>query len=355
MNTVNKVDFSFIIPVYNAGEKIEKMIETLLMLKYPYYEIIIVNDGSTDDSEKYILKYLSDKIHYYKKENEGVSVARNFGFSKSIGEYILFFDGDDYIDSDNLDKVLKDIKDKAYDLSFFGLIDVFQEKNSESLVENYISDKLYKTKESFLDEFGYLLNQRVLYSPCNKIYKSEIIRNNNIVFKKEYKLGEDILFNLDYFKYLSNVKFYKENIYYYIHYYQSMNTGSSRYYDNHVQILNDVFEGMKQLLILNNKWEENKSEVHGYIIRSITAVLNSLTLSNLSKKEKIDKVNEIYTYDIFNEAISNDFKSGIENKQEVLINKCLNEHKINKLLFVYQMKMMIKKRLYPVFKMLKKV
>lgn len=184
MNTVNKVDFSFIIPVYNAGDKIVKMIESILSLQYPSYEIIVVNDGSTDDSETFILNCKSDKIHYYKKENEGVSIARNFGFEKSCGEYILFFDGDDFIDSKNLDKVLTDIREKAYDLSFFGLVDVFQEKNSESLVENYVNDTVYETKHAFLDSFGYLLNKRVLYSPCNKIYKSEIIRNNNLIFKR---------------------------------------------------------------------------------------------------------------------------------------------------------------------------
>ena len=92
---------SVIVPVYNTEKYIKKCLDSIINQTYSNIEIIIINDGSTDNSELIINEYLKeypDKIKYYKKENGGLSDARNYGVTKATGDYICFVDSDDYID-----------------------------------------------------------------------------------------------------------------------------------------------------------------------------------------------------------------------------------------------------------------
>ncbi len=119
--------YSIIIPVFNAEKYLNKCLDSVLNQTYDNYEVIIINDGSTDKSEKiinqYILKY-KDKIKYFYKENSGVSDTRNFGISKVSGEYFTFVDSDDYVDT-NLLKVINQYND--FDILSFNLVEVNQD------------------------------------------------------------------------------------------------------------------------------------------------------------------------------------------------------------------------------------
>ncbi len=104
--------FSIVIPVYNVEKYIEKCLNSIYSQSYNNYEVIIVNDGSKDNSDVVIKKFIKEKQNFslYKKENGGLSDARNFGVTKSSGDYIVFLDGDDYIEPDlllNLNEVIK--------------------------------------------------------------------------------------------------------------------------------------------------------------------------------------------------------------------------------------------------------
>lgn len=90
---------SIIIPVYNSEKTIERCLDSIINQPYQDYEIIIINDGSKDNSEKIILEYKKNnsKIKYFLKENSGVADTRNFGIEKAAGDYIIFIDSDDYI------------------------------------------------------------------------------------------------------------------------------------------------------------------------------------------------------------------------------------------------------------------
>ena len=111
---------SIIITAYNAEKTIEKCISSILENDYNNYEIIIVNDGSTDKTEQIVELFASDKIKYFSKPNTGVADSRNYGIEKAKGEYITFIDSDDYVKNDyfeNLDEYIKEgieiIKRKA--------------------------------------------------------------------------------------------------------------------------------------------------------------------------------------------------------------------------------------------------
>lgn len=90
---------SIIITAFNAEKTIEKCLNSILENKYEDYEIVIINDGSKDNTEKIIELFASDKIKYYYKKNTGVADSRNYGIEKANGEYVTFVDCDDYVTS----------------------------------------------------------------------------------------------------------------------------------------------------------------------------------------------------------------------------------------------------------------
>ena len=114
---------SVIVPVYNTERYLSKCLDSILNQTYDDIEVIVVNDGSTDNSELIIKEYVNkfpNKLKYYKKENGGLSDARNYGVEKAIGDYLCFVDSDDYIDTKlfemvtpQMDKQIELIKYKA--------------------------------------------------------------------------------------------------------------------------------------------------------------------------------------------------------------------------------------------------
>ena len=104
---------SVIITAYNAEKTIEKCLNSILDTKYNNYEIVIVNDGSTDNTEDIIELFATDKIKYFSKPNTGVADSRNFGIEKANGDYITFVDSDDFVSSNYFENVDKYIEQGA--------------------------------------------------------------------------------------------------------------------------------------------------------------------------------------------------------------------------------------------------
>lgn len=193
---------SIIVPVYNAKNYLSQCIESILKQKYTNFELIIINDGSTDDSEEICKPYIEkDKRIIYKKiNNQGASTARNVGINLAKGEYIWFIDADDWIDSNFMSKeVLLDNPD----IIFFGykkyinghLKDFpIQCNDFSNRNKNFILTKLYESKELF---FGFT---------WNKLFKKEIIIKNNIRFNENLIYKEDEVFTLEYCKKINNIK-----------------------------------------------------------------------------------------------------------------------------------------------------
>ena len=94
---MKKIDISIIVPIYNAEEYLKRCIDSLVNQTKKEIEIVLINDGSTDNSEKIIKSYKDDRIKYFKNKNQGIGKTRNFGIEKACGKYILFVDSDDYI------------------------------------------------------------------------------------------------------------------------------------------------------------------------------------------------------------------------------------------------------------------
>ncbi len=129
--------FSLIVPVYNVEKYLAKCLDSILNQTYQDFEIIVVNDGSPDNSQAIIDEYVKNhpqKIKSFIKENGGLSDARNFGIKKATGDYLLFIDSDDYIDKSALQGIKNEIDNCNPDIIGFNLVTVNEKKQQLSLM-----------------------------------------------------------------------------------------------------------------------------------------------------------------------------------------------------------------------------
>lgn len=174
----NNVDVSIIVPIYNAEKYIKKCIDSLLNQTKQELEFILINDGSTDNTDKIIREYKDKRIKYFKNENQGIGKTRNFGIDKATGRYIMFVDSDDYLDK-NATKLLFD---KAFSNNLDLVIcDFYKVINGKK-----IEEKLIDFKPTSLKNMPHLINE-INFSPWNKIYKTEFIKKNNLRFVENLK------------------------------------------------------------------------------------------------------------------------------------------------------------------------
>lgn len=172
---------SVIVPVYNTGKYVEKCIDSLIHQTIKdEIEIIVVNDGSTDNSEEILKKY-GEQIKYYAKENEGIAKTRNFGIQKATSEYILFVDSDDSIDTTLIEK-LKPYMDRGIDLIKFKLQRVDKKGNIIEKVDGPTFENI-TGEEAFHKMFS---EDVLLDSPCVYVIKKELFTQYNFQFQRTY-------------------------------------------------------------------------------------------------------------------------------------------------------------------------
>lgn len=186
---------SIIIPIYNAELYLKDCIDSLLNQTYSNVELILINDGSNDNSETICKGYLSDnRVKYFYKQNGGVSSARNFGMEKATGEYFMFVDSDDYVDSEMVSTFLK-YKEK-YSMVICGYEEIYKNRVFKHSPEK----KEINSKQELLNNL--LNNKDVCGFLVNKIYDSKVIKENNLLFHEDVHICEDLLFNIEYTKYV---------------------------------------------------------------------------------------------------------------------------------------------------------
>lgn len=177
--------FSVIIPVFNKEKYIKATLESVLQQTFQGFEIIVINDGSTDNSESEVLKFDSSKIKYFKTENKGVSSARNFGITQAKGKYIAFLDADDYWYPYFLDEI-------------YNYIQRFPEQKVFSLgleieFKNNIFTSVYSITKTgnfeIVNYFDASMKQSVISISASVFEKS--IFDESGVFNEKYQAGED--------------------------------------------------------------------------------------------------------------------------------------------------------------------
>lgn len=204
------VKISIIVPVYNVEKYIDKCLKSLVNQTLKDIEIIVVNDGSPDNSQKIIDKYERkySNVKSYIKKNGGISSARNYGLKYAKGEYIAFVDSDDYVDVTMFEKLYNKAKKDSYDIVECNLHMVDDNGNLIKDVYHTLPNDI-NTEEELKK---YMINMYT--SVWNKIYKKNLF-DNKIRFKKGVWF-EDVEFLYRLIPFVKSIGFVNENLYYYV-------------------------------------------------------------------------------------------------------------------------------------------
>lgn len=180
---------SIIIPVYNVEKYLEKCLDSVVNQTFKDFEVICINDGSTDNSLNILKRYAAkdSRFRIIDKENEGVSKARNIGIETAQGDYIQFIDSDDWIEPNCLELVYEKISQTDSDMVIF---------SSRYIVDGKIISTTLKYAESYFKHRSLIVFFYLVIVCWDKIFKREFLINNNLKFPEEIFYVEDGIFNL---------------------------------------------------------------------------------------------------------------------------------------------------------------
>lgn len=194
--------YSLIIPVYNAEATLRRCLDSILKQSFDEYEILLINDGSTDGSDAVCREYANKypQIKYLTKENGGVSSARNVGLDRAKGEYILFVDSDDYVSENYFSTISKNIEERDPDLLMFGY------RNFGGTSTAWNTGVFYEDTEiEIAERVSVALRQYLFSSLWSKVFKREIIEENRLRFDEKLSIGEDQAFIFEYAMHIGSI------------------------------------------------------------------------------------------------------------------------------------------------------
>ena len=270
---------SIIIPVYNAEKYINRCIKSIVNQSYQELEIIVVNDGSTDNSLSICetLATQDNRIKVISQDNGGVSKARNTGLRLAKGEYVMFLDSDDYMLPDMCKTMLDVLHSKQADCVICGI------KEPEGGLWCPQRNIDYLILEDFKRDFIYQLNTELL-SPCwNKIFKRQLITN---LFNEEISFGEDLIFDLEYLNNCTRLSFITTPLVYH-----EKQVVGSLVTKTGLQRLMDI-EKIHQVIMQFASEENISQDLHKKYIRDLTVYIRFIFLDKritFSDKKKILK------------------------------------------------------------------
>lgn len=330
---------SVIIPVYNTAPYLMRCIESICTQTLRELEIILVDDGSTDESREICDRMLETdtRIRVIHKKNEGQGIARNEGIAIASGKYVAFVDSDDYMECDSYEYVIGKIEQSGAQLVCFGYIQ--EDEKGHIVSAPGVRDAEYEgtqiNKEFVTHFFGDDPNDDNLrgVSACMSIYRLDIIKNNNIQFLSERKVfSEDTLFNLDYCKYVKKVIACSRVLYHYCLHESSFTKGyqKNRFeltlyfakvlekYAKEFQIENEVYDRIRRNLWIS-LMDSIKQEVY--------------LLSQRSYREVKEKIKSICEQERVQRLLRELNVSGLGRKQ-VIFCECIKRKRYNSLIML---------------------
>ncbi|MCM1115063.1 MAG: glycosyltransferase [Clostridium sp.] len=281
-------EISIIVPVYNVEQYLPRCIESILNQTYKDFELILVNDGSTDNSGNICDEFAKKdkRIAVYHQKNGGVSKARNIGLSKSNGTYIMFCDSDDYVDLNWCECLYKLINNDNVDLGLCGYSFVYNDSSNakDKVIYSNTEYQIYKRNEFFNLYLSNLINM-----PWNKIYKKDIILRFHLEFNEAMNYNEDLLFVMKYIQSMKGdfgicnkaLNFYVKEI---------EDSLTNRYIDNYWKNKQVVLKELRKTSdSCNINFTDIEIQYYDKCIWAITFGINNnmLKTSKLSLKDKI--------------------------------------------------------------------
>ncbi len=204
----SKPYFSIIIPVYNASKYIEECVNSIISQTMTNFEVLCIDDGSTDNSLEIIRSYDDYRIYTITQQNSGPSAARNQGIRVAVGKYLIFIDSDDYLINSNALQEIHDVLEytKADILQGTGEYISSDMQNKVVKSMNIYSKDIYRSQEYLITT---LKNRQMFTAQWLGVYKNDLIKNNNISCNINLICGEDACFVFEALKAASNVAVYR--------------------------------------------------------------------------------------------------------------------------------------------------
>lgn len=235
---------SIITPVYNSETYLKDTLESILSQDFQNLELILLNDGSKDNSSKICTIYAQkdNRIKYINKQNEGVATTRNKGLQIATGEYIMFVDSDDIIFPNSLKKIGDILANNQPDFLRYDFITI--DKNGQNLYPNYLAHKRAKYANKILSADSFMKHIMIdEYFLCMNIFKTSIINQHSIRFKDGCTYNEDTLFILQFMQY-SKIHLYTSTLLYGYRKYNDAVTAkfTSKNYNDVLGVFNDLIQ-----------------------------------------------------------------------------------------------------------------
>lgn len=290
---------SIIVPVYNTEKYLDRCIQSILSQTYTDFELLLVDDGSTDSSGAICDKYAEQdsRLRVFHKENGGVSSARNVGLNNAAGEYIIFVDSDDYMKPQMCEILYNTLIREKADIVICGTEETgggfWKPRNNE----NY-------NRESFFENFGELLQIELLSPPWNKIFIKSRIKH---YFRDDISFGEDLVFNLQYLFHCNKISFITASPYFHTK-------------DNNESLV--VRFPRKRLLDIENVWKvidefiiDKEIKVNPKYFRDLIVYVRLLFLSQeYKKKDKYNILNEWHKVTRLRKIDLSEYSGSLSNK-----------------------------------------
>lgn len=313
---------SVIVPVYNGEKYIKTCIESLQAQTYDDIEIIMIDDGSSDDTPQLLDEYAGrdDRIVVIHQENKGLSGARNAGIMRATGKYVWFFDVDDEVKENIIEDNLSLAMENDADLVMFSFW--YYNVDTKEKIENQMHNGFVGSREQFFDnKLIDTINHEIFNAPWNKIIKRSVLIENNIFFDSKFPIYEDITFAPCLLMAAQTVVVNPKM--YYIYYVRSSGSLITKFYEN-------FFESVSQFHINANaycdEFDNNllqKKSMDELYTRLVIMHMKQISCNkNLDKTKKLELLQKICTDKRFIGSVKNtDFKGKRKYIKKLILNR----------------------------------
>lgn len=302
---MDRLKVSVVVPVYNVEPYLDRCVESIVNQTYKNLEIILVDDGSPDGCPALCDEWAKKdaRIRVIHKQNAGAGMARNTGIEQATGEYVFFFDADDYVDLTTVEKCVESAVENGSDVVLYGRCDAYESGEVTQITvsapklvfqENEVNTELLPGL--FVYRWG------IGVSACSRMHRLDLIKQHNkrFVSEREY-MSEDAYFTVEYFANVSVASIVPECFYYYYR-----RSGSfSRIYDSSRQALNDVFyreitKLVKQKQLPEVVLQHVTVRYHMYAL----GIMKQLMASSWSNKEKRKELRKFFKNRVLRDSLT---------------------------------------------------
>ncbi len=288
---------SIVVPIYNTEKYISRCVTSLIKQTYRNIEIILVDDGSQDNSAKICDRFAKKdgRIKVIHKQNSGVSETRNVGIDAASGEYLLFVDGDDFLPLDAVEILYNTIKFDNADMS----CGCWAKITVKGTTYNHHSSKTVSVDDK--EQLMKIMDYEEIKGPVAKLFKTEVIKSHGFTFPEDIKISEDTIFVYKYLRECKTISIVDRNVYYYNR--LSVGSATTKYYDRfNLSSFMCIDEYVNNIVSSEADWLNLRLQQK--IVNQFNAVNQYVIFyKSNDRQEAVQKL--IETYNLFKGAIKN--------------------------------------------------